>query len=633
MLRLNRSLYLLLLIVLIPSHVIASEIEEQEEMIVSASLTPVSKTAIGSAVTVITSEEINKRGVTFLPDILREVPGLAVNRSGSFGTTTDIRVRGAEANHTLVLIDGIEVSDPSLGSAFQFSNLTSSNIERVEVLRGAQSALWGSDAIGAVINIITKKGKGPLELKAGFEKGSFDTERSTIGASYGNALFNINFNAGILSTDGTNIARTGTEDDGHHNRTYDIKLGVTPTEYVSLNYVRRLVKTETQTDPTPFTSTIIVDAANNQTDVDQTYQKANAILSMFDDRWVNRFSFEETKNRTNFASTVFGASFSHGDTQKYSYQSDVSFNTNLGFGAEHDISFLMEYEDDNALGSFIGGASQVGFITKSYVGEYRIGLAERLFISTGVRHDDNDFFDDATTYRVTGALKLFETDSRLHVSYGTGVKNPTISELFGNFPTFTGNVNLAPETSRGWDIGIEQNLFNDSLNIDVTYFRNLITNQITGSNQTVTNSNGTNKIDGLEIALQLTPIDNLDINSAYTYTRTNDVNNLELVRRPKHIGNINLNYAFYNDNANVNLGVNYNGRQQDSVFPPFPAASFRTILGAYTLVDLSGSFKLNEMVSFTGRIENLLDESYEEVFGFTSPGIGGYLGVNLTLNP
>ena len=611
----------------------SATVEDKGEYVVTASLAPVSKSTIGSAITVITSEDIKKRGVNFLPDILREVPGLAVNRSGTFGTQTDVRARGAEANHTLVLIDGIEANDPSFGSSFQFAFLNAENIERIEILRGAQSALWGSDAIGAVINIITKKGQGPLELNAKFQGGSFNTQKSTLGGSYGNSLFNINLNADVLRTDGTNIARTGNEDDGHHSRTYDLKLGFTPGELFDFNYVRRVVKSETQTDPTPFTSTVIVDAAGNQTDIDQVYQKAKASVSLFDNHWKNHFSFVDTKNRTDFASTVFGASFLNGDKTKFSFQSDLNFNTTPLVGISHDLSFLTEYEDDNATGSFIGGASQVGFITRSYAGEYRVGILERLFISTGIRHDDNDFFDDETTYRVTGALKIPETDSRIHVSYGTGVKNPTISELFGNFPTFTGNPNLTPESSRGWDIGIEQNLFDDKLNFDITYFKNLIADQITGSNQTVTNSNGTNKIQGIELSVSLTPFNNLDINGSYTFTDSEDANSLDLVRRAQHIGNMNLNYAFYEDKANINLGVNYNGTQIDNVFPPFPTPSFRAKLDSFTTVNLSGSYKLNDYFSFFGRIENLLDESYEEVFGFTSPGVAGYAGINLTLNP
>ncbi len=605
--------------------------EKKGEYVVTASLTPVSKTATGSALTVITATDIKKRGSHYLPDILREVPGLAVNRSGTFGTQTDIRARGAEANHTLVLIDGVEANDPALGSTFQFAFLSTANIERIEVLRGAQSALWGSDAMGAVINIITKKGQGPVALNAGFQGGSFTTQKSTLGGSYGNALFNINMHADVLRTEGTNIARTGSEEDGHHNRTYDLKLGFTPGDLFDFSYTRRVAKSETQTDPQPATATIIVDAEGNQTESDQTYQNARASVSLFNKRWDNHLSFTHAKNRTDFTSSVFGASFLNGDKTKYAFQSDLNFQTNASFDIEHHISFLTEYEDDNATGSFIGGASRVGFITRSYAVEYRLALLERLFIATGIRYDDNDFFVNETTYRITGAFKP-TTDFRLHGSYGTGVKNPSISELFGNFPTFMGNPELTPESVRGWDIGVEQYLFDDRLNIDITYFRNLIADQITGSNQTVTNRRGTNKIQGLELSLSFSPFNNLDINAAYTYTDSKDANNLDLIRRPAHIGNINLNYSFYADRANVNVGVSYNGTQQDNVYPPFPTPAFQTTLDSFTVVNLSGSYKWNHQLAFFGRIENILDASYEEVYGFTAPRLGVYAGIELTLN-
>lgn len=611
----------------------AETVASDNELVVTASLSPVSKTATGSAVTVITAEAIKQHGLIFLPDLLRQVPGLAVNRSGTFGTHTDIRVRGAEVDHTLVFIDGIEVNDPALGSSFQFAFLTSANIARIEILRGAQSALWGSDAIGAVINIITKEGRGPLALKAGFHGGAFNTQNSTIGAAYANSLFNINLNADVLRTDGTNIARDGNEDDGHHNRTYDLKAGFTPHEIFGLRYVQRVVKSETQTDPQPLTARIVADAENNQTNIDQVYQQARLRLSLFEKRWVNHVSYEKTRNRSRFTSTVYGPSFLNGDKQKYTVQSDLSLNTHSTYAIKHDFSFVFEYEDDNAAGSFIGNSNRVGFLTKSYIGEYRLGVLDRIFVSTGIRHDDSDdFFEDATTYRVTGAVKLPGGDSRLHAAYGTGIKNPTLSELFGNFSSFIGNPNLTPERSRGWDIGIEQNLFNDKFNLDLTYFRNLISDQITTFNRTAVNTAGTNKIYGLEVSLSLKPLDKLDINGAYTYTRTNGADKLELTRRPKHIGSLNLNYSFFQAKANLNLGLNYHGRQQDNVFPAFAATS-RVVLGAFTLVNLSANYELNKYVTFTGRIENLLDESYEQVFGYTSPGVGGHAGINLTLNP
>ena len=616
------------------SFVYADEPEKQKEYTVTASLTPVEKSAVGSAVTIFTADDLERRGLIFLPDILREVPGLAVNRNGGYGMFTQIRARGAEANHTLVLINGVEVNDPAFGE-YQFANLTADNIERVEILRGAQSALWGSDAIGAVINIITKKGQGPAQLNATFTGGSFATQHTTLGTSYGNELLNMNFSAEVLATNGTNIARSGDEDDSHYNRVYDLNLGFTPAAAIEFSYTHRIVKAVTQTDSSSFVDGVLVvkDAAGNQTNSDHFYQRGSAKFSLFEGHWTNTVAYQRSKNRADFQSNA-RASFLDGDKQKYTVQSNLALNSQRLVNARHDFSLLYDYEDDNATGSFIGGKSQVGIITRSYVGEYRLALANSLFLSTGIRRDDTDeFFKDAMTYRVTGAYRLPGFDSRLHASYGTGVKNPTISEVFGNFPNFTGNPNLKPERSRGWDAGFEKSLFQDRLTLDLTYFRNLIEDQIEGSNKTARNRPGTSSIHGLEVTLQYSPFDALDVNGGYTFTRANNSSNQELVRRPKHIANVNLNYRFFYDRANINVGLLHTGRQQDTVFVLFPARPFRTRLGAYTLVNVATSYEYSDYLSFNARIENLLDEAYEEVFSYTNPGIAGFVGVNLALNP
>ncbi len=594
----------------------AEDIETPADYIVVASLSPVDRTEAGAVVTVITADDIKRRGTTFLADILREVPGLAFQRSGSFGTKTSIRIRGAEANHTLVFIDGIEANNPAL-SEFEFEFLTADNIERVEILRGAQSALWGSDAIGGVINIITKKGAGPLAVNADLQGGSFDTGKTSLNVAWGNSLIDINLHAGILRTDGINIARDGDEEDGHRNRTYDLKLGFTPNNTVALSYVHRIVKAKTETDPQP--SVVVVDEAGNRTDVDQVYQQARARLALFDGRWVNHVSFENTRYRSDFTRPRRDDSFSNGDKRKYTWKSDFG-SWNL-WNSVNDFSFLYEYEKDVAKGRSLRNGDEVSYITRSYAGEYRVALLKRLFISVSARHDDSsDIFDDATTYRITTAFKPPAGKIRWHVAYGTGVKNPTLTELFGTFATFTGNPDLRPESSKGWDVGLERSFFDGRLKADLTYFRNRITDLIYGFG-TVTNLEGTNRIDGLELTFSLSPLQHLDIKGAYTFMRADDADDQELLRRPKHIASLNLNYAFYDDRANLNMAINYHGRQRDI---------FRTTLSAYTLINLTASYQLNEHVRFFGRIDNLLDEAYEDIYSYTAPGIGAFAGIGLT---
>ena len=261
-------------------------------------------------------------------------------------------------------------------------------------------------------------------------------------------------------------------------------------------------------------------------------------------------------------------------------------------------------------------------------GLYQLSLFERLFLSAGVRYDDNDLFENATTYRATLAYLLKESGTKFKGSYGTGVKNPTLFELFGFTPTFRGNPNLEPEKGEGWDLGIVQTLFDGRLVLEATYFDQRIDNLIVGAGQTSRNLSGESRAYGVEVAAMLTLVQGLDLHTAYTFTHTRDPEGNELVRRPQHLGSVTVNYRFLEDRANVNLGIIYNGRQSDFAFDEdFNSSIVR--LGAYTLVNLAASYQLTPTVQLFGRIENLLDEDYEEVFTFGTPGRAAYGGVRV----
>ncbi len=601
--------------------------EAAEIIVVTAAQLGLPKSAIGSTVTVITAEDIQKRGLIYAGDILREVPGVAISRSGTWGTLTNIRVRGAEANHTQVLIDGIEVNDPATDSAFNLGSLTLDNMERIEIIRGPQSALSGSDAIGAVVNFITRKGRGAGSLSGSVEVGGRDTLKAAIGGNFANDYFNYNINAEVLGTDGFNIARGAGEDDGHDNRSYDLKLGVTPFETLHLELVARHVDSDTDTDPQP--SSRVVDGAGNGTLVDQTYWSTRMQWSLFDYRWRHRLQVDTTETRNGFRSAF--PSSTRGRREKYAYQTGFSFATPA---LSHNPSFLFEYQDDSATGTFVGGGSEIGFISKSYAGEYHLGVFDRLFITAGARFDDNEFFDGAETYRITGAYNHKDDNMRFHTSYGTGVKNPTISELFGNFPNFMGNPDLKPESVKGWDWGIEQTWMDQRVLVDVTYFHNTITDQIIGRNNTVANSPGSNRIDGIEMVAKVDVKPNLSVSGTYTYTRAKDADGRESIRRARHIASLNLNYAFIDKRANINLGVHHNGEQQDTVFSCSPTSCTQegVTLDGFTLVNLNASYRINDALTTYLRVENLLDEGYEEVYSYRAPGINGFLGLKLNFN-
>ena len=604
------------------------------DTVVTATFVPTPAEQVGSAVTVITGEQIAKSQKRVVSEILREVPGLAVSRSGTVGSFTQIRIRGAEGNHTLVLIDGAEVNDPSGGSEFDFGNLRAADIERIEVLRGPQSALYGSDAIGGVVNIITKRGKGPATAHLDLEGGSFRTGQISIGLRGGGDGFHYSMGASGYTTEGISVApksEGNREKDGNNNRTVNIKFGVRPADNLEVDFSGRHVNNTTEADSQPAVAGVIrtVDS-DSETRTIQRTGAARLTYRLFDGGWehiVGVSGHEEVSDATTNDATTFEAD---GEKIRFHYQTNILFDTPTIADGEHGLTFLAEHEDDSQFTLSAFGGTDRSITNLGYVGEYRVGLWEQLFLTVAGRYDDNDAFKNATTYRLTAANHQQELGMRLHGSYGTGVKNPTLFELFGSSANFTGNPNLSPESSKGWDAGVEQRLFADRLTLDATYFNNRITDLIQGSGNTSRNLNGTSKIQGLELTLDVEIDHGLTLTGQYTYTDTEDANGAELVRRARHMASLNVNYSFLDERANINLGVDYNGEQKDTQFSNFFATRSTVSLDDFVLLGVAGSYRLTDNIKLTARLENLLDQDYQEVLGFDDPGIGGYVGVRTT---
>ena len=611
----------------------------QPEVVVSASRVPVATQEVGSAVTVITAEELGQRQVRIVSDVLRDVPGVAVSRTGPVGALTQVRIRGAEGNQTLVVIDGIEVNNPAAFSEFDFANLLNADLERVEVLRGPQSALYGSDAIGGVVNVVSKRPEGGFSFLGRGEGGSFSTGNGLIDAGYGDDDFYAAATIDHFTTGGVSVAdeRNGnTEEDGYENTTMRAKGGVTLfNDMLELDAVGIRVDSSRDGDP----SALVVGAIDGDggSDTLQYYGLASAKLKLFDGAWEHIARASLVNVDTDFLDGAGNQTFStKGERDKFDYQTNLFFSTPDIADAEHTLTFAAEREREDQR---TGGANlnSVEIVNYGYVGEYRVGLWDRLFLSGSLRYDDNDdLFDNETTYRATAAYLHRETGTRLHGSVGRGVKNPTLFELFGFTPNFTGNPNLEPEKSFGWDAGIEQSFWDDRVLVDVTYFNNEIEDLIAGNGNTAINLEGKNEIQGVEVTAAAEPLQGLRLNIAYTFTDAEDANGDELVRRPKHVASFNANYAFdvYNRPANLNFGVRFSGKQDDTVFLGFGPGQTRTeTLDSFTLVNIGASYEIFDGVSLFARGENLLDDNYQEVFGFGTPGIAGYAGVRVKFGP
>ena len=618
-------------------------IDIQEEIIVTASRTAQSRLEVGSSIDVLSESDVVTRQQTFISDLLRDLPGIAVNRSGPAGAFTQIRLRGAEANHTLVVIDGIEVGDPFNAGEFEFAHLTADDVSRVEVLRGPQSALWGSDAIAGVINVRT----GPEQQVGGpwaaglVEAGSFGTAHSSARAGTFAAWGSVRGSLAYTTIRGISASPTDPEKDGYDNLTGTLHADFAIGESLSFSMSGRYVDATAEEDAQDFdflspTQGLVIDSDGERRSK-RWYGRTQADLSLMDGAWTHSLSAGLTDSDN--ASSLGGAfTFgSQGRKWDVEYQSDFAFVS--GDSTAHAVSALLEYEDLTYKNSSVGGGpenqQQTGHQWSGAL-QYRLGLADQVFLGAVVRFDDHQRFDNETTYRLTTAWAVPDTGLKLRGSYGTGVAQPSFFELFGFNPDFfIGNPNLKPETSAGWDAGLDYSFADGRGLASVTYFdanlRNEIFTDFSVFPFTVANANGKSTRNGLELSLRVTPLNGVQLAASYTYTDAKDDSSGRELRRPRHLGSLNATYRFLDERAVLDLGLNYNGTMQDSEFI-FATPETVVTLEDYVLGTMAVSYDVSKRVQLIGRVENLFDEDYEEVFGFATPGAGVYAGVRIDLN-
>ena len=274
-----------------------------ENITVTASRTPLGLLESGSSITVISRDQLAQRNALNLAELLREVPGIAVSQQGAIGSIAQVRIRGAEANQVLVLIDGIEANDIAQGSEFNFASLLAGDIERVEIVRGPQSALWGSDALSGVINVITRPQNDAISgMGLTLQSGSFDTFGATFSAQHSNDVNRIRLSINRLHTNGTNIARQGSEDDGYENSTVNVAGTFRPSDVMAVNYSMRHVDLTSEFDEIDVVTTGLPVDADNETNTEQLYGGISVAFSLLDGSLDQIFSIARTEteniNRT-----------------------------------------------------------------------------------------------------------------------------------------------------------------------------------------------------------------------------------------------------------------------------------------------------------------------------------------------
>lgn len=595
---------------------------------------------IGTSISVVTGEQLRQQNIRTAVDALRSLPGVSVSRSGGPQNMTVVRLRGAESNHTLVRIDGVDVNSGTDGT-FDFANLTAEDIEQIEVLRGPQSGLYGSGALAGVINIITKSGKGPLTVRVRTEIGSRNTKDGSLQVSGGNDNAH-----GILtlygrSTDGFNISQTGSEDDFARFANFSFNGGFKATENLKIDGSLRHTVTRGGRDDgfAGVKNGFAVPADDNSFFENGLWTgRLQATLDTMDGRWVHK-AFINRAN-TNIQDTTsppsFGTPFSETKSDNRTYGYTSTYRLDGPQGVKHFVTGLVEHLDEK----FEQPTNPLGVLRErgrtSGAGEVRGEYFDRLFLSGTVRRDDNELFDDFTTWRASAAYKVQGTPFRLHASYGTGVKYPSFSEQFGFFYGFAPNPNLKPETSRGWDAGVESTFLKGTLVVDATYFSQDLKDEIDFRTIPVFqfqpfNRSGQSTREGIELAGRYLLMPGLTLGAAYTYLNAKEGDGTQEVRRPPHSGRFDVNYTFDSARANVNLAAAYNGQMKDIAFDAGPPFGSQIVpLKEYWLVSASASYKLQPGVEVYGKVENALNQKYEEVFGYNNPGTTVYGGLRLT---
>lgn len=616
-----------------------------DDVLVTTSRIPVPAEIAGSSVTVITREDLERRQATSAADFLRGIPGTSISRSGGISSQSQFRMRGAEANQVMFLIDGVEANDPAGNGEFALEHLTAFDVERIEIVRGPQSALWGSDALAGVVNIITRRADRDLIVEGFGEAGSFGTlyGGGRLGGRTGKTQ--VNLSVSRLDSRGSNPARTGSENDGYDNTTATLSLDYRPRDNLDLSLFGRHSDATAEFDNQSFVTGLAEDT-DSVSDIELDYLRAGAVLRLLDNRWTNALRATLTSTDTkNFADGLPDGAVSADKLGIY-YQSSFRLDRDpqVNRAGTVTLAFDHEHEDFTQAGtaSPFGDPNQdQSMRTTGYALEYLVQPVELLSLSLGARRDHNSDFRDVTTWRSTAAWRFPQAGTRLRGAAGTGQKSPTFIERFGYFTDqFIGNPALKPERSRSWEIGADQKLGKGAASLGVTYFRADLRDEIDGfsfdsdtGNYTATNLAGRSKRRGVEAVLHLEPLTGLVLEGTYTYVDSRQPDSVTAadtreIRRPRNAASLDASYTFSGGRGNTSLNLAYQGGRTDTNFATFPAETVN--LEGYTLGTLTTSWRFSDLLTVYGRIENLLNEDYEEVFGYNTPRRGVYGGVRVS---
>lgn len=569
--------------------------------------TPLRQT--GASVQVITADEIQRSGKQTVTEVLREAVGLQAVRLGPPGGVTSVFLRGANSQHTKVLLDGIPINDPSNATrGFDFSTLSLDNIERIEIVRGAQSVLFGSDAIGGAINIITRRGEGPLTARFTGMGGTLGTGQVRLQASGGTDQAYYSLGGSYLDTAGVSAALSDAEKDGLNQGAFSSRFGWNLTDSLNLDYVFRYSHTNAQVDDFDFFSGVPIQNLQRRNLTTSLFHRIQLQASTLDGLVQHRVALSLADyTRQDTDSGPFVAPRFEGATRTVDYQVDWLVaeghvvTAGALFGHEEAVSTSDPQVDQQNGAAFLQDQFEV---------------MDFWFATAGVRWDEYSTAGSAFTYRVTNVIHVDSWGLSFHGGLGTGFRAPALAENLFQF----GNPDLRPEHSKSWDVGVGWQAENQALAWDVTYFSATFDNLILFDFNSFALANvGSSRSDGVELTVNYRWRDT-SFGLLYTLTAThNDATGQMLLRRPRDKVTWLVDHTFVDLNASLQFDVTYYSHRLDTG---------NAILDDYFLANLTGRIALSPCADAFLRVNNLFDQDYEEVRGYGVPGIAAFVGLD-----
>lgn len=602
-----------------PTVAAAQDAVTLDPVILSAGFAPIASDAYGRAFSVLTAAEIEERGIASVQDALRAVPGVSVSSTGA--SFTQVRIRGAEANHTLILIDGIEATGGS--DEYILSGLETANIDRIEVLRGPQSVYYGSNASAGVINIITRKGGDGLQYGGAVELGNGGAVSGYVsrnGPRGGLAL-----NLAARDDHGYDQSGDGGEKDGITRRSIGASGWLQATDTLRLGTTLRFSREKYDYDATSYAATdaqgYVIDDPDAHSRRDEFQGALWAEFASMDGRLTHRLEYQDTI----FQQSYDGGPWTTGKTRKLKYRGSFGLDGQAVAQSAHVLNLLAEKQKDEST-----AAADYDRQMTSVALEYRGTLANGLDLQAGLRHDDNKVFDDFTSWNLGLSWQVPDRPFRLHASAGAGLVNPSYYELYADNAYTLGNPYLKPEKNRSLDLGVEFQLPQDRGSIDLTWFKERLQDEITYAfdpalgRSTYVNQPGESPRQGIELAARLRATDRLDLALNYTYLDASNPDGSVEIRRPRHELGLSATLALLDGRASVTADLRHvSGNFDSRFFGDYATAE----LPAYTVVNLAGGYDLTDNIRATARVVNLCDRDYTDVWGFASQGRTAYAGV------